>query len=113
MSQVIQNTLYLLTPGLYVHRDHLALRIEQDGQPQKLPYLFTEKIVAKRYIKNKTPTTICTRLALISNFPEISTLSIHANSATKTSRINSACLLKSKTSAVHGKKKSGIKNIAA
>jgi CRISPR-associated protein Cas1 len=32
MSQVIQNTLYLLTPGLYVHRDHLALRIEQDGQ---------------------------------------------------------------------------------
>ena len=32
MSQVIQNTLYLLTQGLYVHRDHLALRIEQDGQ---------------------------------------------------------------------------------
>jgi len=32
MSQIIQNTLYLLTPGLYVHRDHLALRIEQDGQ---------------------------------------------------------------------------------
>ena len=32
MSQIIQNTLYLLTPGLYVHRDHFALRIEQDGQ---------------------------------------------------------------------------------
>jgi CRISPR-associated protein Cas1 len=32
MSQVIQNTLYLLTQGLYIHRDHLALRIEQDGQ---------------------------------------------------------------------------------
>ena len=32
MRQVIQNTLYLLTQGLYVHRDHLALRIEQDGQ---------------------------------------------------------------------------------
>lgn len=32
MSQIIQNTLYLLTPGLYIHRDHLSLRIEQDGQ---------------------------------------------------------------------------------
>lgn len=32
MSQVIQNTLYLLTPGLYVHRDHLSLRIEHEGQ---------------------------------------------------------------------------------
>ncbi|MFA4987890.1 MAG: CRISPR-associated endonuclease Cas1, partial [Candidatus Brocadiia bacterium] len=30
MSQIIQNTLYLLTPGLYIHRDHLSLRIEQD-----------------------------------------------------------------------------------
>ena len=32
MSQVIQNTLYLLTPGLYIHRDHLSLRIEQEKQ---------------------------------------------------------------------------------
>ena len=32
MTQVIQNTLYLLTPGLYIHRDHLSLRIEQDKQ---------------------------------------------------------------------------------
>lgn len=32
MSQVIQNTLYLLTPGLYVHRDHLSLRIEHEKQ---------------------------------------------------------------------------------
>lgn len=32
MSQVVQNTLYLLTPGLYVHRDHLSLRIEQEKQ---------------------------------------------------------------------------------
>lgn len=32
MSQVIQNTLYLLTPGLYLHRDHLSLRIEQEKQ---------------------------------------------------------------------------------
>lgn len=32
MSKIIQNTLYLLTPGLYVHRDHLSLRVEQDDQ---------------------------------------------------------------------------------
>jgi CRISP-associated protein Cas1 len=32
VSQIIQNTLYLLTPGLYVHRDHLSLRIEQEKQ---------------------------------------------------------------------------------
>jgi len=32
MSQVIQNTLYLLTPELYIHRDHLSLRIEQNKQ---------------------------------------------------------------------------------
>lgn len=32
MPQVIQNTLYLLTPGLYIHRDHLSLRIEQEKQ---------------------------------------------------------------------------------
>lgn len=32
MSQIIQNTLYLLTPGLYVHRDHLSLRIEHEKQ---------------------------------------------------------------------------------
>ena len=30
MAQTLQNTLYLLTPGLSVHRDGLALRIEQD-----------------------------------------------------------------------------------
>ncbi|MDR1498625.1 MAG: type I-C CRISPR-associated endonuclease Cas1c [Puniceicoccales bacterium] len=32
MSQLLQNTLYLLTPKLSVHRDGLALRIEQDRQ---------------------------------------------------------------------------------
>lgn len=30
MPQALQNTLYLLTPGLSVHRDGLALRIEQE-----------------------------------------------------------------------------------
>jgi CRISPR-associated protein Cas1 len=30
--QTLQNTLYLLTPGLSVHRDGLALRIEQEKQ---------------------------------------------------------------------------------
>lgn len=30
--QTLQNTLYLLTPGLSVHRDGLAIRIEQDHQ---------------------------------------------------------------------------------
>lgn len=32
MAQTLQNTLYLLTPGLSVHRDGLALRIEQNRQ---------------------------------------------------------------------------------
>ncbi len=32
MAQLLQNTLYLLTPKLSVHRDGLALRIEQDRQ---------------------------------------------------------------------------------
>jgi len=32
MAQTLQNTLYLLTPGLSVHRDGLALRIEQERQ---------------------------------------------------------------------------------
>ena len=32
MPQTLQNTLYLLTPGLSVHRDGLALRIEQEHQ---------------------------------------------------------------------------------
>ena len=32
MPQLLQNTLYLLTPKLSVHRDGLALRIEQDRQ---------------------------------------------------------------------------------
>lgn len=32
MAQTLQNTLYLLTPGLSVHRDGLAIRIEQERQ---------------------------------------------------------------------------------
>lgn len=32
MPQTLQNTLYLLTPGLSVHRDGLALRIEHEKQ---------------------------------------------------------------------------------
>ncbi len=32
MAQTLQNVLYLLTPGLSVHRDGLALRIEHDRQ---------------------------------------------------------------------------------
>ncbi len=32
MPQTLQNTLYLLTPGLSVHRDGLAIRIEQERQ---------------------------------------------------------------------------------
>jgi CRISPR-associated protein Cas1 len=32
VSQIIQNTLYLLTPGLYIHRDHLSLRVEHEKQ---------------------------------------------------------------------------------
>lgn len=30
MPEVIQNVLYLTTPGLYIQRDHLTLRIERD-----------------------------------------------------------------------------------
>ena len=35
MAQTLQNTLYLLTPGLSVHRDGLAIRIEHvpDDRP--------------------------------------------------------------------------------
>jgi CRISP-associated protein Cas1 len=32
VAQTLQNTLYLLTPGLSVHRDGLALRVEQERQ---------------------------------------------------------------------------------
>ncbi len=32
MAQTLHNTLYLLTPGLSVHRDGLAIRIEQERQ---------------------------------------------------------------------------------
>jgi len=32
VAQTLHNTLYLLTPGLSVHRDGLAIRIEQDRQ---------------------------------------------------------------------------------
>ncbi len=32
MAQTLQNTLYLLTPGLSVHRDGLAIRIEHERQ---------------------------------------------------------------------------------
>ena len=30
MPEIIQNVLYLTTPGLYIQRDHLTLRIERD-----------------------------------------------------------------------------------
>ena len=30
MAEIIQNVLYLTTPGLYIQRDHLTLRIERD-----------------------------------------------------------------------------------
>ena len=58
------------------------------------------------------PTTICILFLLISTFPETKTLSIHAKKETITSKSNKACLLKSKTSDVHGRKKMGVKNIA-
>ena len=83
------------------------------GCPQKLPYLYTEKRVAKRYTKNIMPATMCIMLFFISNLPEIKTFDKKAKIEIKTSTSNNACLLKSKTSAVHGRKKIGIKNIAA
>ena len=37
MSDVVQNTLYLLTPGSYVSRDHLTLQVEVPVYPPDLP----------------------------------------------------------------------------
>ena len=37
MSEVQQNTLYLLTPGSYVSRDHLTLQVEVPVYPPELP----------------------------------------------------------------------------
>ncbi len=37
MSDVQQNTLYLLTPGSYVSRDHLTLQVEVPVYPPELP----------------------------------------------------------------------------
>jgi CRISPR-associated protein Cas1 len=37
MSEIQQNTLYLLTPGSYVARDHLTLRVEVPVFPDDLP----------------------------------------------------------------------------
>jgi len=47
MAQLLQNTLYLLTPKLSVHRDGLALRIEHDRQLKlSLPIHNCESIFA-------------------------------------------------------------------
>jgi CRISPR-associated protein Cas1 len=37
MSDIQQNTLYLMTPGSYVARDHLTLRVEVPVYPEGLP----------------------------------------------------------------------------
>jgi hypothetical protein len=37
MSEIQQNTLYLLTSGSYVARDHLTLRVEVPVFPDSLP----------------------------------------------------------------------------
>jgi CRISPR-associated protein Cas1 len=47
VTQLLQNTLYLLTPKLSVHRDGLALRVEQDRQIKlSLPIHNCESIFA-------------------------------------------------------------------
>ena len=37
MSEIVQNTLYLLTPGSFIARDHLTLQIEVPVYPPDLP----------------------------------------------------------------------------
>ena len=37
MPDIIQNTLYLLTPGSYISRDHLTLLVEVPEYPADLP----------------------------------------------------------------------------
>ena len=37
MSEIQQNTLYLLTPGSYIARDHLTLQVEVPVYPPDLP----------------------------------------------------------------------------
>ena len=37
MPDIIQNTLYLLTPGTYISRDHLTLLVEVPEYPPDLP----------------------------------------------------------------------------
>lgn len=49
----------------------------------------------------------------ISILPEIKDFSIQLNSATNVNKSKIACLLKSKTSEVHGRKKTGTKKISA
>ena len=84
-----------------------------NGQPQKLPYRHKEKIVDK-VATIKTVTGKMLNLAgLNSNVPEIKDFKSQAKREIKTRTNKSACLLKSKTLAVQGRKKIGIKKTAA
>lgn len=47
MPEVLQNTLYLMTPGTYVHRDHLTLRIKVPIAPD--PPATEEKSIPTEY----------------------------------------------------------------
>jgi len=80
-----------------------------NGQPQKLPYLQAEKKVPIPKITKKNMTGMLKRLKLKLIFPSIRALKSQLNKEMKTKNKSRACLLKSKISAVQGKKKIGTR----
>jgi hypothetical protein len=81
-----------------------------NGQPQKLAYLEREKITDNPTIKKRIITGRLIKAILTSKRLEIKQLANQDIKETKTKNKSKACLLKSKTLVVKGKKKSGSKN---
>lgn len=81
------------------------------GQPQKLPNLKREKITERPVTKSKIRTGKLIKLVLISTRLETKILINQQIKAKSIKKKSKACLLKSKTLLVQGKKKSGNKKI--
>ncbi|NCQ56130.1 hypothetical protein GW797_07900 [Candidatus Parcubacteria bacterium] len=77
------------------------------GQPQKLPYLQAEKKVPIPKVTKKMMIGKFKELKFKLIFPSSRALKSQQNRETKTKNKSRACLLKSKTFAVQGKKKIG------
>ncbi len=81
------------------------------GHPQKLPNLHKENRVAATYTKKKTINGMWRKVGLNSALEEIKTFTMQAKAETSTKIIKRACLLKSITFAVQGRKNKGNKKI--